>query len=207
MLPTCHSYGNQLVNHGNGLVEQVSNRIHQGTDQLLDGVIPGWQGRGGQLVSQASFVVDEISQRFDSVLTMIDQGGYNGKEQEIYSWQPQLAPGQLVSYEPPVAGKATTKSASKSRRKSHSRDHPKVQATAATAAVSGSFFGKVDSYANSRLPMNLPPLKLCVTPLPRSSEPTAANYCSQVHSHIPLALLGSPVFRESLRAARRASGA
>ncbi|KAJ4302042.1 hypothetical protein N0V88_002178 [Collariella sp. IMI 366227] len=34
----------------------------------------------------------EISNRFDNVLTKIDQGGYNGKEQDIFAWQPEQPP-------------------------------------------------------------------------------------------------------------------
>jgi hypothetical protein len=102
--------------------------------------------------------VDEISNRFDNVLTMIDQGGYNGKEHDIFAWQPAQAPTQPPSPVAPVSVKGQPKAS----KKSHGKDHPKGQTTAAAAVVSGSFFAKVDYYANSRLPMNLPPLKLYV---------------------------------------------
>jgi hypothetical protein len=41
------------------------------------------------------------------------------------------------------------------------KDNPKVQTTAvAGTLISGNYFAKVDMYANSRLPLNLPPLQL-----------------------------------------------
>jgi hypothetical protein len=152
VLPAWHNYGNQLVSQGNGLVEGLSHRVCQGTCRLMD----GWHGYGGQLVSQSNAMVDEISHRFDNVLTSIDQGGYNGKEHDIFAWEPAQTPTQPASPGSPVIEKGTPKSS----KKSHGKAHPKGQTTAAAAVVSGSFFAKVDHYANSRLPMNLPPLKL-----------------------------------------------
>jgi hypothetical protein len=89
-------------------------------------------------------------------LTMIDQGCCNGKEHDIFAWQPA----EPHASPPPQAARVSDKSQPKASRKSHKTDHPKGQTTAAAVVVSGSFFAKVDLYANSRLPLNLPPLKL-----------------------------------------------
>jgi hypothetical protein len=135
----------------------LAKEVYQGSSipQLLDEVLPSWHGCGGQLVRQGNGLVDEISHRFDNVLTMIDQGGYNGREHDIFAWQPTQAPPQPRS-EAMVDEKGPPKASKKSQRK----ENPKGQTTAAAAVVSGSVFAKVDYYANSRLPLNLPPLKL-----------------------------------------------
>jgi hypothetical protein len=174
-LSAWHSRGNQLVSQGNGVIEEVSNRVYQGTQQLLDGMLPSWHGCGGQLVSQSNAMVDEISHRFDNVLTKIDCGGYNGKEHDIFAWQSAQTQGQPPSPELPAIEKTVTKSS----RKSQGKAHPKGQTTAAAAVVSGSFFAKVDHYANSRLPMNLPPLKLYIPTYPLLC--LAAQYSERVY--------------------------
>lgn len=146
-----------------------------GIPRLLDGALPRWHGGcGGQLVSRGGALVDEISDRFDNVLTMIDQGGYDGKESDIFAWQPsqgpvqQLAPPSLPPpAQPPVNKTVAEKGLGKASKRSHKTEHPKGQTTAAAAVVSESFFAKVDKYANSRLPLNLPPLKLYVTSMSR----------------------------------------
>jgi hypothetical protein len=126
--------------------------------RLIDGVLPSWPSCcGGQLVRQGNALVDEIYNRFDNVLTLIDQGRFDGKENDLYSWQPAHMP----PYPPPPAPAQNEKVRTRSStRKSHRKDNPKGQTTAAAAVVSGSVFAKVECYANSRLPMNLPPLKL-----------------------------------------------
>ncbi|EAQ86133.1 hypothetical protein CHGG_07386 [Chaetomium globosum CBS 148.51] len=175
-LAAWHNCGNQLVSQSNNVVEKVSNRVHQGTQQLLDGMLPpSWQSCGGELVSQSNAMVDEISHRFDNVLTKIDCGGYNGKEHDIFAWQSAQTSGHPPSPELP----AVEKVASKSSRKSHGKAHPKGQTTAAAAVVSGSFFAKVDHYSNSRLPMNLPPLKLYIPTYPLLC--LAAQYSERVY--------------------------
>jgi len=155
-LPSWHRSGKQLVNQGNDLVEGLSNRVYLETHQLLDGVFPSWQGGGSQLIQQGNAVVNEISHRLNNVLTKIDQGGYRGKEHDIYTWHPAQTQTRPASPEPLIAEKGH----SSFNKKSRSKPHPKGQTSAAAGVVSSSFFAKVDCYANSSLPMNLPPLKL-----------------------------------------------
>ncbi|KAK3297174.1 Alpha/Beta hydrolase protein [Chaetomium fimeti] len=176
-LSAWHNRGNQLVNQGNGVVDEVSNRVCQGTQQLLDGMLPSLHNCGGQLVHQGNAVVDEISHRFDNVLTKIDCGGYNGKEHDIFAWQSAQTPVQPPSPELPAVQR--TRSKSSSSRRSQGKAHPKGQTTAAAAVVSGSFFAKVDHYSNSRLPMNLPPLKLYIPTYPLLC--LAAQYSERVY--------------------------
>ncbi|KAH6850429.1 Alpha/Beta hydrolase protein [Chaetomium sp. MPI-CAGE-AT-0009] len=155
-------------NRGNQLVSQ-------GTKEFLDGMLPSWHSCGGELVHQGNALVDEISHRFDNVLTKIDCGDYNGKEHDIFAWQSAQTPAQPPLPESPPAEKGS----SKSSRKNQGKAHPKGQTTAAAAVVSGSFFAKVDRYSNSRLPMNLPPLKLYIPTYPLLC--LAAQYSERVY--------------------------
>ncbi|KAL2195133.1 Alpha/Beta hydrolase protein [Corynascus similis CBS 632.67] len=174
-LPSWHRSGKQLVNQGNDLVEGLSNRVYLETHQLLDGVFPSWQGSGSQLIQQGNAVVNEISHRLNNVLTKIDQGGYRGKEHDIYTWQPAQTQTRPASPEPLI----TEKGHSSSNKKSRSKPHPKGQTSAAAGVVSSSFFAKADCYANSRLPMNLPPLKLYIPTYPLLC--LAAQYSERVY--------------------------
>lgn len=142
-----------------------------GIPQLLNDTLPVWHQCGGQLVKQGNTMADQIIHEFDNMLTMIDQGRYNGKEQDIFTWQPPQAPAPVP---------LTEKGRSRSRRRDHRKDHPKGQTTTAAAVVSESFFAKVDRYANSRLPLNLPPLKLYIPTYPLLC--LAAQYSETVYS-------------------------
>ncbi|KAL2259192.1 hypothetical protein VTK26DRAFT_7225 [Humicola hyalothermophila] len=129
-----------------------------GIRRVLDDALPLWHGYANQLVNEGNMVTDQITNHFDNVLTMIDQGRYNGKERDIFAWQPPLVPSVPV----PVHNRGPPKS----RTRDHKREHPKGQTTTAATIVSGGFFSKVDRYANSKLPMNLPPLKLYIPTYP-----------------------------------------
>ncbi|KAL2131858.1 hypothetical protein VTI74DRAFT_4546 [Chaetomium olivicolor] len=163
-----------------GSAVDLAKEICQGTciPKLLDeacDAIPRWHSCGTQLVHKSNALVDEISDHFDSVLTMIDQGAYNGKEQDIFAWQPAQPQTPLAL----SGAQIVEKGLSKASKKRHGKDHAKGQTTAAAAAVSESFFAKVDRYANSRLPMTLPPLKLYIPTYPLLC--LAAQYSERVY--------------------------
>jgi hypothetical protein len=142
-----------------GSVADLAKEVWEGSGipRLVgDALPPTWQSCGGQLISQSNALVDEISNRFDGVLTMIDQGGYEGKERDIYAWQPT----EMSTPSPLPGVRQGEKSLSMTSRKSQGKDRRKSQTTAPPTEVSGSIFARVDCYANSRLPMNLPPLRL-----------------------------------------------
>lgn len=121
--------------------------------------------------------MDRIYERFDDVLTCIDRERYTGNESELFLCQPD-------------AGSSTTQVATRGQidgrpKKNQSsgkkgRDHPKCQTTAVAAGIlSGNYFAKVELYANSRLPMNLPPLKLYIPTWPLLC--LAAEYSERVY--------------------------
>ncbi|KAK3906369.1 mono and diacylglycerol lipase [Staphylotrichum tortipilum] len=176
---SCRSVSTPLGKLDLGPAVDLAKEVYQGTcvSRCLGEALPCWHSCGGQLVSQSNALVDEISDRLNHVLTMIDQGGCDGREHDILAWQPGYPPFQPPpSDHPHMSDKGGS---SRPRRKSHSKEHPKGQTTAAAAVVSGSFFAKVELYANSRLPMNLPPLKLYIPTYPLLC--LAAQYSERVY--------------------------
>jgi hypothetical protein len=133
--------------------------------------------------------MDQVSNRFDHVLTMIDRGNCDGKEQDLMAWALMQSPSQSA----PPGASAREKGLPKGSRKPHSKGNPKGQTTAAATVVSGSIFSRVDRYANSRLPMDLPPLKLydrmIVSPLCQR----AINPSYQIHFYLSPTVPGSAV--------------
>ncbi|KAK4233523.1 mono and diacylglycerol lipase [Achaetomium macrosporum] len=160
-----------------GSVVDLAKEVWQGSGipRLVGDALPVRQGCGDQLVNQGNALVHEISTRLDGVLTMIDQGGYDGKEEDIYAWQPTEAP----THSPPPGVHRGERGLYRTGRKSHGKDRPKGHPTAASEGVSGSIFARVDHYANSRLPMNLPPLRLYIPTYPLLC--LAAQYSERVY--------------------------
>lgn len=154
-----------------GSVLDLAGGIRSGTAGIArtsDDALPSWNDYKSQLLNQSAALCDQISERFNDVLTMIDGDRYTGDERELYSWQPNQSP--LRS--PSLSNLAGERGSQRTSRRDHRRDHPKGQTTAVAGAVmSGSCFSKVELYANSRLPMDLPPLKLYVLASPRIVAP------------------------------------
>lgn len=133
-----------------------------GIQKLFGDALPSLNGCGNQLIRQTDVLMDQISTQFNDVLTLIDRENYNGREKEILTWQPPQAQQQQQQLirRPISTPSSSDRSLPKAPKKAPKKDHPKGQTTAAATAVSSSIFAKVDLYANSRLPLNLPPLKL-----------------------------------------------
>ncbi|KAK3935874.1 alpha/beta-hydrolase [Diplogelasinospora grovesii] len=165
---------------GGGSVVDLADKICPGTGipQLFDDGLPPWHGYKSQLLSQGAALVDQISSRFDSVMTLIDRDRYAGNEKDLFVWQP---PGEQHARQSPPSDTSVAERASpKTRNKKPAKDHPKGQTTAVAAAVvSGSYFAKVELYANSRLPMGLPPLRLYIDTWPLLC--LAAQYSERVY--------------------------
>ena len=151
--------------------------------QIMPGGLPAslddrpfpWNG----YIRQETAATDHMFQRFDNVMTLIDQDRYAGDEKDLFVCQSD-------SSSTSSSNAATTARGQISKPKKHqtsSRGHhdaPKGQTTAMAASmVSGSYFAKVELYANSRLPMNLPPLKLYIPTWPLLC--LAAQYSERVY--------------------------
>ncbi|KAL2268908.1 hypothetical protein VTJ83DRAFT_3754 [Remersonia thermophila] len=154
--------------------------LYQGLPHWLGDVLPSWHASGTQLVQQGNCLVTEISHRFDNVLTAIDQGAYNGREHDIYAWQPGDAITPSASSQAATATETKKKAHSKTEKKPSKRHASKSPTSApARGGSSGGLFAKVDLYANSKLPMDLPPLKLYIPTYPLLC--LAAQYSERVY--------------------------
>lgn len=122
--------------------------------QVLDDGLPRWHCHTSQLLNQSAALYDQISSRFNDVMTLIDYDKFVGNEKDLFSYQTPAASSASNVSVPRPADQGQPK-------KSHRKDAPKGQTTAvASSLISGSYFAKVELYANSRLPMNLPPVRL-----------------------------------------------
>lgn len=154
-------------------------------DQLMPGVVPaflndGLNLRGGecnQFAGPGAAELNQLGDRFNDVMTQIDRDRYAGNERDLFTYGPDSASdtsstevttrGQLGKprkNQPPHKGNATSKGQT---------------AAVAASVLSGNYFAKVELYANSRLPMDLPPLKLYIPTWPLLC--LAAQYSDRVY--------------------------
>lgn len=127
---------------------------------------------------------DDICQRFDNVMTLIDQENMPTNHMDLFAYHSDAKPAlperplqtqhqqseaagsmDLTLVRPeeaePEHGTVTDRSlGSQWLSKKPSREGPVNNV--AEEVASGKYFSKVESYANSRLPANLPPLALYV---------------------------------------------
>jgi hypothetical protein len=136
------------LNSTSDLVQLPVNVINQ----LVDDGLPSWHAYGSQLLNQSAALYDQISSKFDDVMTLIDGDKLKGHENELFMYQ-QPSP------ENPLPAPAVSKGDhGKKRRKDTA---PKGQTSAVAASlITGGYFSKVDLYANSRLPLDLPPFRM-----------------------------------------------
>ncbi|KAI0123483.1 Alpha/Beta hydrolase protein [Xylariales sp. AK1849] len=158
-----------------GSMVDLANNIVPGNvvHQVFDDGLPRWHCHATQLLNQSAALCDQISTKFNDVMTSIDCEKYAGNEKDLFLYRPSPASPPSTTSLPPVVDKALPKKSSK-------KDAPKGQTTAvASSLISGSYFAKVELYANSRLPMNLPPLKLYIPTYPLLC--LAAQYSERVY--------------------------
>jgi hypothetical protein len=149
-----------------GSAIDLANQIVPGdfVHQIFDDGIPKLHSQATQLVNQGAALNDQIWSKFDHIMTMIDCDKLTGNEQELFTYQPssQTSLG-TPSPSPPMLLPPPPLPASKGSPKRSKKDAPKGQTTAvASTLVSGNYFAKVELYANAKLPLNLPPLRLYV---------------------------------------------
>ncbi|KZL75054.1 lipase class 3 [Colletotrichum tofieldiae] len=159
---------------------------------------PNFHPHATQLINSTAACVDQIAGCFNDVMTLIDRERLVGNEKALFSYQNGGAP----SSPPPgpsgdgkrggagagagggrgARGEKGGSGGAKKRSKEKQSSSSKVQSTAVTASVvSGNYFAKVELYANSRLPMNLPPLRLYMPTWPLLCM--AAQYAERVYDH------------------------
>lgn len=109
-----------------------------------------WQKQGTQYLNQGAALIDCISSKLDAVITQIDGERFSGDVKE------------LVVYEQ----RAPMWEQERNARSEYSQGKSRgiVNSSISSALISTNYFAKVHLYANSRLPPDLPPMKLYVNP-------------------------------------------
>lgn len=110
---------------------------------------PIQQPQGTESLAQTAALYERISSKFDAVVTLIDGEKFSGDDKELdilESFEPvheldrSIIPGHKV--------------------KSHGKSKGGAGCPITSTITSVNHFAKVNLYANSRLPLNLPPMKL-----------------------------------------------
>jgi hypothetical protein len=116
--------------------------------------VPPLHSQGSQYLNQGIGLCDLISSKFDAVITLIDGERFSGDERELAVFippQPQPQPmWQQQQQETGYTDREIVRGKSKGM----------VNNSVSSALTSTNYFAKVNLYANSRLPANLPPMKL-----------------------------------------------
>jgi hypothetical protein len=124
-----------------------------------------WQAQlqGIQQLNQGTALYDLISSKLDAVITGIDGEKFSGDENELYI--DQSAP-QTMQWQGPYDGQeqgvVSTRALGFTREGGKKKEKGKEDRSCPVAGAIGgaNYFAKVDLYANSRLPPDLPPVKL-----------------------------------------------
>ncbi|KAI1339425.1 alpha/beta-hydrolase [Xylariaceae sp. FL0016] len=182
-----HSHANNPYQSSNGCASLSKLKLASAVDlvqlpgnvvnHILDDGLPRWHSQATQLLNQGAALYDQIWNKFDDVMTLIDRDRFAGNENALFMYQeptptpPQPAPKEQAARAPVSA---------KGRNKKNKRDAPKGQTSAvASTLISGGYFAKVELYANSKLPLNLPPLRLYMSTYPLLC--LAAQYSERVY--------------------------
>ncbi|KAI1138490.1 alpha/beta-hydrolase [Hypoxylon sp. FL0543] len=128
--------------------------------QILNDGLPRWHSYGTQLLNQSAAMYDQVCSSFNDVMTLIDRDKYVGNENDLFMYQshPMSAPSgeptqQIVLHKGPA----------KKNRKEAPKETSKGQKSAiASSLASRGYFAKVELYANSKLPRDLPSLRLYI---------------------------------------------
>lgn len=141
-------YGNAITKLN---LSSMSNLLDQGVSQYVPGAnyIKDVGQASTQYFNQQTALCDLISSKFDSVITLIDGDKFSGDENELAvheTRQPKWPQHQ-------ESDRALTKGG---------KSNGMINDSVSNALTSANYFAKVNLYANSRLPPNLPPMKLYV---------------------------------------------
>jgi hypothetical protein len=133
----------------------VTNVLAGGEPEYIPGHQPFSQGLPSYQAATSNYedasLYDLVSSQFDAVVTLIDGNRFSGDERDL-----ALSESYQSAWQQEEAG-------------SNTRELPKVKSRAATTnsnhaleITSANYFSKANLYANSRLPQDLPPMKLYV---------------------------------------------
>ncbi|KAI1736647.1 Alpha/Beta hydrolase protein [Xylaria scruposa] len=137
-------------------------------NQFVDHGLPRY---GTQLINQSAALYDRISSTFDDVMTLIDRDKFMGYEKELFSYQQPVQ----ASSSPEIC-----KGSQGRKHKKKGKHAPQGLNSAASALpIPSVYFAKVDLYANSRLPLDLPAFRVPIPIYPLLC--LAAQYAERVY--------------------------
>ncbi|KAI9864019.1 MAG: hypothetical protein M1813_003335 [Trichoglossum hirsutum] len=140
----------------------IPNMMMVSQTQSMDGGADDWRQQAAEYFNQEAALVDLISNKFDNVITLIDGENFSGDEKD------------LVIHENPnlgIRGGGATGTRAVSRG---------ANTAFSTAITSTNYFAKANLYANSRLPPNIPRIKLYLPTYPLLC--LAASYSQRVYT-------------------------
>ncbi|KAI1371367.1 alpha/beta-hydrolase [Hypoxylon crocopeplum] len=147
--------------------------------QMVNDGLPGWHPYGTQLLNQTAAMYDQICSSFNDVMTLIDRDKYVGNENDLFMYQSNLPPPPAAE---PSQEVVVHKGFPKKGKKETTKETAKGQASALASSLSSrGYFAKVELYANSKLPQNLPPLRLYIPTYPLIC--LAAKYSERVYEN------------------------
>ncbi|KAK0121970.1 hypothetical protein ONS95_010241 [Cadophora gregata] len=126
--------------------------------------------QGAQYLNQSTALCDLITSKFDTIITLIDGENFSGDERELVVMAPPQPMWQQQQEETGYSERVLVKGKGKGM----------VNNSVSSALTSTNSFAKVHLYANSRLPPNLPPLKLYMPTFPLLC--LAAQYSERVYT-------------------------
>ena len=117
--------------------------------QIFNDGIPHWHRQGTQYLNQGAALYELISSKFNSVVTSIDGERFSGDEKELWVYQP-----------PSQFNELQVVRAKEGKKKAKPTSKGDTGFPIATNIASANYFSKINLYSNSRLPLDLPPIKL-----------------------------------------------
>jgi hypothetical protein len=118
--------------------------------QYFNNGVPPLYTQGAQYINQGMALCDMISSKLDAVITLIDGERFSGDEREL----------AVFTSPQPMWQQEQQESGYSDREISRGRSKGMVNNSVSSALTSTNYFAKVNLYANSRLPFDLPPMKL-----------------------------------------------
>ncbi|KPM37826.1 hypothetical protein AK830_g8734 [Neonectria ditissima] len=160
------------------MVNLTKEMVPAAIPQLYDDGLSVWHGCN-QLATSTAAKYDQVYSRFNNVMTLIDTEMCHGNENDLFNChsgpEPEPQSSASITTSPPLAQDRGFSSKPKKSVKPKKSQSSNV----ASCVVSGNYFSKVEFYANSKLPRDLPRLALYHSTWPILT--LAARYSQRVY--------------------------
>ncbi|KAI9861655.1 MAG: hypothetical protein M1824_002085 [Vezdaea acicularis] len=156
----------------------------------FDDGIREWQHKTTGYLNQGASLCDILHGKLNDIITAIDAEVFSGDRKDLSKWAPQLLRYRkglietVVIYQPPPPQPAlrggSRPLAAPTGKPQKSTSSGKANCAISDAITSTNYFAKANLYSNSRLPPNLPPLRLYMPSYPLLC--LAAQYSTRVYT-------------------------